>query len=129
MCLCSICRLEWKPRFWKSLSHTHSYSPITVESDFNNPLYEAGVSKTLTLCHLSSLSLPFVPTAKQLFLSEVKAGLFFYNCRTHGSMKSPFEEDCFWVRIKTTEELNSERKKKRVILYKKVSRLLFHLIQ
>uniref|UniRef100_A0A8C7XG03 Seizure related 6 homolog (mouse)-like 2 n=1 Tax=Oryzias sinensis TaxID=183150 RepID=A0A8C7XG03_9TELE len=37
-----ICRLEWKPRFWKSLSHTHSYSPITVESDFNNPLYEAG---------------------------------------------------------------------------------------
>uniref|UniRef100_A0A8C4I7G1 Seizure related 6 homolog (mouse)-like 2 n=1 Tax=Dicentrarchus labrax TaxID=13489 RepID=A0A8C4I7G1_DICLA len=25
-----------------SLSHTHSYSPITVESDFNNPLYEAG---------------------------------------------------------------------------------------
>lgn len=41
----SICRLEWKPLFWKSLSHTHSYSPITVESDFNNPLYEAGVSK------------------------------------------------------------------------------------
>lgn len=40
----SICRLEWKPHFWKSLSHTHSYSPITVESDFNNPLYEAGVS-------------------------------------------------------------------------------------
>lgn len=41
----SICRLEWKPLFWKSLSHTHSYSPITVESDFNNPLYEAGVSR------------------------------------------------------------------------------------
>uniref|UniRef100_A0A3B4AL57 Uncharacterized protein n=1 Tax=Periophthalmus magnuspinnatus TaxID=409849 RepID=A0A3B4AL57_9GOBI len=40
----TICRLEWKPLFWKSLSHTHSYSPITVESDFNNPLYEAGVS-------------------------------------------------------------------------------------
>ncbi|XP_070779070.1 seizure protein 6 homolog [Enoplosus armatus] len=38
----NICRLEWKPLFWKSLSHTHSYSPITVESDFNNPLYEAG---------------------------------------------------------------------------------------
>uniref|UniRef100_A0A674MG87 Seizure related 6 homolog like 2 n=1 Tax=Takifugu rubripes TaxID=31033 RepID=A0A674MG87_TAKRU len=38
----SVCRLEWKPLFWKSLSHTHSYSPITVESDFNNPLYEAG---------------------------------------------------------------------------------------
>uniref|UniRef100_A0A8C9TAS8 Seizure related 6 homolog like 2 n=1 Tax=Scleropages formosus TaxID=113540 RepID=A0A8C9TAS8_SCLFO len=33
---------RWKPLFWKSLSHTHSYSPITVESDFNNPLYEAG---------------------------------------------------------------------------------------
>uniref|UniRef100_A0A3P9KXN6 Seizure related 6 homolog (mouse)-like 2 n=1 Tax=Oryzias latipes TaxID=8090 RepID=A0A3P9KXN6_ORYLA len=43
----NICRLEWKPRFWKSLSHTHSYSPITVESDFNNPLYEAGVSKAV----------------------------------------------------------------------------------
>uniref|UniRef100_A0A8C8EQJ7 Seizure related 6 homolog (mouse)-like 2 n=1 Tax=Oncorhynchus tshawytscha TaxID=74940 RepID=A0A8C8EQJ7_ONCTS len=38
----SVCRLQWKPLFWKSLSHTHSYSPITVESDFNNPLYEAG---------------------------------------------------------------------------------------
>uniref|UniRef100_A0A6Q2XR46 Seizure 6-like protein 2 n=1 Tax=Esox lucius TaxID=8010 RepID=A0A6Q2XR46_ESOLU len=38
----SVCRLQWKPIFWKSLSHTHSYSPITVESDFNNPLYEAG---------------------------------------------------------------------------------------
>uniref|UniRef100_A0A6Q2Z757 Seizure 6-like protein 2 n=1 Tax=Esox lucius TaxID=8010 RepID=A0A6Q2Z757_ESOLU len=35
-------KLQWKPIFWKSLSHTHSYSPITVESDFNNPLYEAG---------------------------------------------------------------------------------------
>uniref|UniRef100_A0A4W5KKT0 Seizure related 6 homolog (mouse)-like 2 n=1 Tax=Hucho hucho TaxID=62062 RepID=A0A4W5KKT0_9TELE len=35
-------KLQWKPLFWKSLSHTHSYSPITVESDFNNPLYEAG---------------------------------------------------------------------------------------
>lgn len=42
--LLSVCRLQWKPLFWKSLSHTHSYSPITVESDFNNPLYEAGVS-------------------------------------------------------------------------------------
>uniref|UniRef100_A0AAZ3S833 Seizure related 6 homolog (mouse)-like 2 n=1 Tax=Oncorhynchus tshawytscha TaxID=74940 RepID=A0AAZ3S833_ONCTS len=40
----NVCRLQWKPLFWKSLSHTHSYSPITVESDFNNPLYEAGVS-------------------------------------------------------------------------------------
>uniref|UniRef100_A0A673GWK3 Seizure protein 6 homolog n=1 Tax=Sinocyclocheilus rhinocerous TaxID=307959 RepID=A0A673GWK3_9TELE len=39
----SVCRWQWKPLFWKSLSHTHSYSPITVESDFNNPLYEAGV--------------------------------------------------------------------------------------
>nr|XP_046209138.1 seizure protein 6 homolog isoform X3 [Oncorhynchus gorbuscha] len=38
----NVCRLQWKPLFWKSLSHTHSYSPITVESDFNNPLYEAG---------------------------------------------------------------------------------------
>ncbi|XP_062382826.1 seizure protein 6 homolog [Sardina pilchardus] len=38
----NVCRLHWKPLFWKSLSHTHSYSPITVESDFNNPLYEAG---------------------------------------------------------------------------------------
>uniref|UniRef100_A0A8C9U5M6 Seizure 6-like protein 2 n=1 Tax=Scleropages formosus TaxID=113540 RepID=A0A8C9U5M6_SCLFO len=35
-------KFQWKPLFWKSLSHTHSYSPITVESDFNNPLYEAG---------------------------------------------------------------------------------------
>ncbi|CAF91802.1 unnamed protein product [Tetraodon nigroviridis] len=42
-------KLEWKPLFWKSLSHTHSYSPITVESDFNNPLYEAGVSRGLTV--------------------------------------------------------------------------------
>ncbi|KPP63113.1 seizure 6-like protein 2-like [Scleropages formosus] len=38
----NMCRFQWKPLFWKSLSHTHSYSPITVESDFNNPLYEAG---------------------------------------------------------------------------------------
>lgn len=38
----NVCRWQWKPMFWKSLSHTHSYSPITVESDFNNPLYEAG---------------------------------------------------------------------------------------
>ncbi|XP_065136858.1 seizure protein 6 homolog isoform X2 [Paramisgurnus dabryanus] len=38
----NVCRWQWKPLFWKSLSHTHSYSPITVESDFNNPLYEAG---------------------------------------------------------------------------------------
>ncbi|XP_048846767.1 seizure protein 6 homolog isoform X3 [Brienomyrus brachyistius] len=38
----NMCRFQWKPMFWKSLSHTHSYSPITVESDFNNPLYEAG---------------------------------------------------------------------------------------
>ncbi|KAJ8245873.1 hypothetical protein GJAV_G00261220 [Gymnothorax javanicus] len=38
----NVCRLQWKSLFWKSLSHTHSYSPITVESDFNNPLYEAG---------------------------------------------------------------------------------------
>uniref|UniRef100_A0A8C7FC07 Seizure related 6 homolog like 2 n=1 Tax=Oncorhynchus kisutch TaxID=8019 RepID=A0A8C7FC07_ONCKI len=38
----NVCRLQWKPLFWKSLSHTHSYSPITVENDFNNPLYEAG---------------------------------------------------------------------------------------
>ncbi|XP_066577793.1 seizure protein 6 homolog isoform X2 [Amia ocellicauda] len=36
------CRLQWKSLFGLSLSHTHSYSPITVESDFNNPLYEAG---------------------------------------------------------------------------------------
>lgn len=38
----NLCRLEWKTLFYKPLSHTHSYSPITVESDFNNPLYEAG---------------------------------------------------------------------------------------
>uniref|UniRef100_A0A669BRU8 Seizure related 6 homolog like 2 n=1 Tax=Oreochromis niloticus TaxID=8128 RepID=A0A669BRU8_ORENI len=48
----SICRLEWKPHFWKSLSHTHSYSPITVESDFNNPLYEAGVSTRKVLLNI-----------------------------------------------------------------------------
>ncbi|XP_069044464.1 seizure protein 6 homolog isoform X2 [Lepisosteus oculatus] len=35
-------KFQGKSLFGLSLSHTHSYSPITVESDFNNPLYEAG---------------------------------------------------------------------------------------
>lgn len=35
-------RLQGKSLF--GFSGSHSYSPITVESDFSNPLYEAGVS-------------------------------------------------------------------------------------
>lgn len=38
----SLPRLQGKSLF--SFSGSHSYSPITVESDFSNPLYEAGVS-------------------------------------------------------------------------------------
>ncbi|KAH0626406.1 hypothetical protein JD844_001367 [Phrynosoma platyrhinos] len=33
---------QGKTLFGFSFSSSHSYSPITVESDFNNPLYEAG---------------------------------------------------------------------------------------
>uniref|UniRef100_H3A5G6 Seizure related 6 homolog like 2 n=1 Tax=Latimeria chalumnae TaxID=7897 RepID=H3A5G6_LATCH len=35
-------KLQGKSIFGFSFSSSHSYSPITVESDFNNPLYEAG---------------------------------------------------------------------------------------
>ncbi|XP_028670627.1 LOW QUALITY PROTEIN: seizure protein 6 homolog [Erpetoichthys calabaricus] len=35
-------KFQGKSLFGFSLSSSHSYSPITVESDFNNPLYEAG---------------------------------------------------------------------------------------
>ncbi|XP_041094647.1 seizure protein 6 homolog [Polyodon spathula] len=35
-------KFQGKTLFGFSLSSSHSYSPITVESDFNNPLYEAG---------------------------------------------------------------------------------------
>ncbi|KAM6451237.1 seizure 6-like protein 2 isoform 2-T2 [Liasis olivaceus] len=35
-------KFQGKPLFGFSFSSSHSYSPITVESDFNNPLYEAG---------------------------------------------------------------------------------------
>lgn len=38
-------RCQGKPLFGFSFSTSHTYSPITVESDFNNPLYEAGVSR------------------------------------------------------------------------------------
>lgn len=38
----SLPRLQGKSLF--GFSGSHSYSPITVESDFSNPLYEAGVS-------------------------------------------------------------------------------------
>lgn len=62
----SICRLEWKPLFWKSLSHTHSYSPITVESDFNNPLYEAGVSKRAKVLYVSHVPCDFNITEKSV---------------------------------------------------------------
>uniref|UniRef100_A0A7N4P6L4 Seizure 6-like protein 2 n=1 Tax=Sarcophilus harrisii TaxID=9305 RepID=A0A7N4P6L4_SARHA len=40
-------KLQGKSLF--GFSGSHSYSPITVESDFSNPLYEAGVSKNLHL--------------------------------------------------------------------------------
>uniref|UniRef100_A0A8D0GUQ7 Seizure related 6 homolog like 2 n=1 Tax=Sphenodon punctatus TaxID=8508 RepID=A0A8D0GUQ7_SPHPU len=39
-------KFQGKSLFGLSFSSSHSYSPITVESDFNNPLYEAGVSKS-----------------------------------------------------------------------------------
>ncbi|XP_060636233.2 seizure 6-like protein 2 isoform X1 [Anolis sagrei] len=35
-------KFQGKTLFGFSFSSSHSYSPITVESDFNNPLYEAG---------------------------------------------------------------------------------------
>ncbi|XP_074427449.1 seizure protein 6 homolog [Larus michahellis] len=35
-------KCQGKPLFGFSFSSSHSYSPITVEGDFNNPLYEAG---------------------------------------------------------------------------------------
>ncbi|XP_030066662.1 seizure 6-like protein 2 [Microcaecilia unicolor] len=35
-------KFQGKSIFGFSFSNSHSYSPITVESDFNNPLYEAG---------------------------------------------------------------------------------------
>lgn len=41
----SLPRLQGKSLF--GFSGSHSYSPITVESDFSNPLYEAGVSLSL----------------------------------------------------------------------------------
>lgn len=46
-------RLQGKSLF--GFSGSHSYSPITVESDFSNPLYEAGVSPSppLGMLHLS----------------------------------------------------------------------------
>ncbi|KAJ6653365.1 hypothetical protein lerEdw1_009266 [Lerista edwardsae] len=40
-------KVQGKSLFGFSFSSSHSYSPITVESDFNNPLYEAGVSGRL----------------------------------------------------------------------------------
>ncbi|XP_036773613.2 seizure 6-like protein 2 isoform X9 [Manis pentadactyla] len=40
-------KLQGKSLF--GFSGSHSYSPITVESDFSNPLYEAGVSPSPTL--------------------------------------------------------------------------------
>ena len=43
----SFPRLQGKSLF--GFSGSHSYSPITVESDFSNPLYEAGVSLSPTL--------------------------------------------------------------------------------
>lgn len=42
----SFSRLQGKSLF--GFSGSHSYSPITVESDFSNPLYEAGVSPSPT---------------------------------------------------------------------------------
>ncbi|XP_043942251.1 seizure 6-like protein 2 [Protopterus annectens] len=35
-------KLQGKTFFGFSFANSHSYSPITVESDFNNPLFEAG---------------------------------------------------------------------------------------
>lgn len=48
-------RLQGKSLF--GFSGSHSYSPITVESDFNNPLYEAGVSPSPPL-GMPCLSVP-----------------------------------------------------------------------
>uniref|UniRef100_A0A452GVA2 Uncharacterized protein n=1 Tax=Gopherus agassizii TaxID=38772 RepID=A0A452GVA2_9SAUR len=38
-------KFQGKSLFGFSFSSSHSYRPITVESDFSNPLYEAGVSR------------------------------------------------------------------------------------
>ncbi|XP_062919098.1 seizure protein 6 homolog isoform X2 [Mobula hypostoma] len=38
-------RFQGKSFFRNPLSKSHSYSPITVESDFNNPLFEAGETR------------------------------------------------------------------------------------
>lgn len=117
----SICRLEWKPLFWKSLSHTHSYSPITVESDFNNPLYEAGVSVRLiiypnwdyfmsacfcikwNLFHLFGNILLFW-ILNRFFLYWLISHL---DHRIHGSMKCPFKGENVLPRIK--KKKNTER--------------------
>lgn len=86
----SICRLEWKPLFWKSLSHTHSYSPITVESDFNNPLYEAGVSEPLRI--EIELTFDFLVAIRSFVKHfSLDMSLFFPHRRIRGSTKCPFE--------------------------------------
>ncbi|KAJ8347357.1 hypothetical protein SKAU_G00287580 [Synaphobranchus kaupii] len=36
------CRQHGRPLFRKPLSHRHAYSPISVKTDFNNSVYEAG---------------------------------------------------------------------------------------
>lgn len=100
----SICRLEWKPLFWKSLSHTHSYSPITVESDFNNPLYEAGVSKRFKvfLYTIKHSNLFFV-LSFEIFLSCQTMNwllISYFDHRIRGSMKYLFKGESDSVRIK-----------------------------
>lgn len=105
----SICRLEWKPLFWKSLSHTHSYSPITVESDFNNPLYEAGVSKTIKsilwfIMRLwTNLCRCFYPTWG--VWTDYQGFMSYSSSRIHGSMKYPFKGDNVLVRFENQRKI------------------------
>jgi hypothetical protein len=62
-------RLQGKSLF--GFSGSHSYSPITVESDFSNPLYEAGVSPSLTptMLHLSATPGLQKPSQKVFIIS------------------------------------------------------------
>lgn len=63
-------RLQGKSLF--GFSGSHSYSPITVESDFSNPLYEAGVSPS------PPLGMPHLLVSPQDFkiFSQSICGLF-----------------------------------------------------
>lgn len=84
-------RLQGKSLF--GFSGSHSYSPITVESDFSNPLYEAGVSP------FPPLGKPQLSVSPQDFIiSQSLCGLFGkFQTQLPTKVMTTVKASCVWT--------------------------------